>query len=139
MLPFSAGRFEGSGHWIDQIREGDYTVACSIAAAPEGGFEHTVHRVFLKADGSTLYAEDSTVIFVPGAGNTFRVSIRSAQGEVHGSGYGFEGQCHYEADIAADNRLEWTFTLAEDRIVGLASSTNKGNFTSWKEKLQLAP
>ena len=136
VLPFSTGKFEGTGHWINQTTEGDYTVACVMEATADGGSEHTVHRVFLKPDGATLYEEDSRLTFIPAERNGFRVVIRSAQGEVHGSGYYFDDQCHYEADIAHDNRLEWTFTVRAEGIEGLASSTNRGNFTSWKEVLR---
>lgn len=136
MLPFPIGRFEGTGHWTNLTAEGDYTVVYVIAATPEDGSEHSVHRVFLKPDGSTLYEEPSTLTFAPAERNRFRVTIRSAQGEVHGSGYWFDRQCHYEVDIAADNHLEWTFTLGPEKIEGLASSTNQGNFTSWRETLE---
>lgn len=136
MLPFLAGRFKGAGHWINQTAEGDYTVSCVISAAPEGGSVHTVHRVFLKPDGTTLYEEDSTLTFTPAGRNGFRLTIRSAQGEVQGSGYCFDRQCHYDVAIAADNHLEWTFSASPEVIEGLASSTNKGNFTSWKETLR---
>lgn len=136
MLTFPTGRFEGAGHWIDQSADGDYTVRYLIALTPDGSWEHTVHRVFLKADGSPLYDEHSTVTFAPAPRNCVRVTIRSAQGEVQGTGYHFDRQCHYEADIASDNHLEWTFTVGPDEIEGLASATNKGNFTSWTETLR---
>ena len=134
MPAFPTGRFEGTGRWINRTAEGDYTVTCVIARTPDGESEHTVHRVFLKPDGSPLYEEDSKLTFAPGGRNTFRVTIRSAQGEVHGSGYCFDPHCHYEAEIASDNYLEWTFTVGPEQIEGLASATNKGNFTSWQEK-----
>ena len=135
MLAFPTGRFQGTGHWIDQTNEGDYRAAYAIAALPEGAAEHTVDRVFLKADGSTLYEEHTTLTFTPAGRNGFRVTIRSARGEVDGSGYCFDHQCHYDADIGADNHLEWTFSIGPQTIQGLASATNKGNFTSWKETL----
>ena len=136
MLPFPIGRFKGAGHWINQTAEGDYTVSYVISAAPEGGSVHTVHRVFLKPDGSTLYEENSTLTFTPSGRNGFRLIMRSAQGEVQGSGYCFDHLCHYDVNIAADNHLECTFSAGRGLIEGLASSTNKGNFTSWKETLQ---
>ena len=132
---FPSGRFEGKGHWIDAAREGDYTVSYDIALADASAI-HTVHRIFLKPDGSTTYEEHTTVTFTPGARNRFNITIQSAQGEVHGAGYSFENQHHYDLDVTPDNHLEWTFTVAADQIEGLASATNKGNFTSWKEWLR---
>ena len=135
MLTFPEGRFDGTGHWINQTAEGDYLVTYVITSLSGGESEHTVHRVFLNPDGSTLYEERSTVTFSPALRNGLRVTIRSAQGEVPGSGYWFDEQFHYEADVGPDNHFEWTFTVGTTRIEGLASATNKGNFTSWKETL----
>jgi len=134
-LPFRDGVFEGRGHWINQQTEGDYAVRYTIGDSDGGARLHSVRREFLKPDGSTLYVEETTVAFTPADRNSVRVVITGPKGSVEGTGYCFGDQCHYEADIAPQSRLEFTFTVGEGRIDGLASSTNKGNFTSWRETL----
>ena len=134
-LPFRNGVFLGKGHWIDQKADGDDTAQYTIDDGASSSKVHTVHRVFLKPDGSPLYEENSTVTFTPTTRNKFTITITTAKGSVSGSGYCFGDQCHYEVDISPENHMEFTFTVGEREIHGLASSTNKGNFTSWRETL----
>jgi hypothetical protein len=135
MLPFSTGIFEGRGHWINQQAEGDYTARYEISEGADGSIVHAVRREFLTPDGSTLYAEETTVSFTPGPRNGMTVVITGPKGSVTGSGYCFGNQCHYDADVSPGTRLEFTFTVAGGQIDGLASSANKENFTSWRETL----
>ena len=138
-LPFENGEFSGKGHWIDQKAEGDYTVACTVGDGPDRSKVHKLKRVFLKPDGSTLYEEESTVTFQPAGKNGFKVTIATAKGSAHGSGYCFENQCHYDLDVSPEVHIEFTFTVGAGRMDGLASSTNKGNFTSWMETVRTKP
>lgn len=135
MLPFQNGEFTGNGHWIDTNAEGEYTVACAISDGPEGAKIHKLKRVFLKSDGSASYEEESTVTFQPSGKNGFTITITTAKGSSYGSGYCFERQCHYDLDVSPGVHIEFTYTIDSGRIVSLASSTNKGNFTSWTESL----
>jgi hypothetical protein len=135
MIPFAPGTFEGRGHWVNQQTEGDYSVRYVVTRSYDGTALHTVRREFLKPDGSTLYVEETTVSFAAAPRNGMTVVITGPKGAVTGSGYVFGDQCHYEADVAPGTRLEFTFTVAPGRIDGLASSTNRDNFTSWRETL----
>jgi hypothetical protein len=137
-MPFQNGTFKGRGHWINQQTEGDYTASYTIDDGADGSSVHAVTRVFLNSDGSTLYVEETTVSFAPADRNGIRVVITGPKGSVTGGGYCLGNQCHYEADIAPGSRLEFTFTVYDGEIDGLASSTNKGNFTSWRETLKAA-
>jgi len=139
MLPFANGVFEGTGHWINQQAEGDYLARYEISEGADGAKCHAVRRTFLDADGSTLYVEETTVAFTPGARNRVAVVISGPKGSVTGSGYCFGNQCHYEADVAPGTRLEFTFTVYRGEIDGMASSTNRDNFTSWRETLSERP
>jgi hypothetical protein len=136
MIPFSPGVYQGRGHWINQQAEGDYIVRYEIGDSADGSTFHAVQREFLNADGSTLYVEQTTVSFAPAARNRITVVITGPKGSVAGSGYCFGNQCHYEADVAPGTRLEFTFTVDDGQIDGLASSTQKDNFTSWRETLR---
>ena len=135
MLPFSPGVFEGSGHWINKNTEGDYGVRYEVSEGPDGAIVHTVRREFFKPDGASLFVEETTVTFTPADRNGMKVVISGPKGSVGGAGYVFGSQCHYEADVAPGTRLEFTFTVGDGQIDGLASSTNKDNFTSWRETL----
>ncbi|HET9386587.1 MAG TPA: hypothetical protein VFO67_15730 [Gemmatimonadales bacterium] len=134
-LPFTNGRFEGTGRWINQQAEGEYTVSYNVSGNGDGATRHAVRRLFMKPDGSPPYEETTTVIVTPTTRNRIRVSIASEKGTVEGVGYCLGDQCHYEAMISSDEQLEFTFTAAASRVDGLASSTNKGNFTIWRETL----
>lgn len=143
MLPFQSGVFRGTGRWIDQRAESGYAVEYAVGEGPEGSVIHTVTRLFPVPEGTTVYGqkagvyeERSTVTFVPGERNAFRIRIEGARGVVQGLGYCFGDQCHYEAEAAEGVHLEFTFTVGEGRIGGLGSSTNRGNFTSWQETLR---
>jgi hypothetical protein len=132
---FVNGTYRGHGYWIDQKTEGRYTAQYTISDGLGASKAHEVERVFFKPDGTVAYEEKSTVGFEPAERGGLRVSIRTPQGSVAGSGYAFESDCHYEVDIAADNRLEFTFHTEGARIVGIGSATNKGNATHWRETL----
>ena len=119
-LPFDNGVFEGRGHWINQQDEGDYAASYTVSDGADGSKLHAVRRQFLKPDGSTLYVEETTVMFVPGDRNSMRVVITGPKGSVTGTGYCFGDQCHYEADIAPESRLEFTFHVSDGQIVSLA-------------------
>jgi hypothetical protein len=134
-FPFENGRFEGRGKWIDQNAEGEYTVSTTIADGADSTRVHTTRRVFLKLDGSILYEEETTVTFTPGDRSTFKVAIQFAAGTVRGKGYTVGDQCHFEVPISPTLSLECTFTLSPGKIEGLGSSSNKGNFTAWREQL----
>ena len=134
-FPFENGRFEGRGQWIDQNAEGEYTVTTTIADGADSSKVHTTKRVFLKLDGDTLYEEETTVTFTPGERSAFRVAIAFAAGTVRGKGYSMGQQCHFEVPISPSLSLECTFTIMPGKIDGLGSSSNKGNFTAWREQL----
>jgi hypothetical protein len=135
-LPFRVGAFEGYGHWVNHQSEGDYAVRYAITDLGNGVAHHAVRREFLKPDGSTLYVEETTVVFTPEARNRLAVVITGPKGSVNGRGYVFGNQCHYDADIAPGTTLEFTFTVVDSRrIDGLASSTNGGSMTCWREQL----
>jgi feruloyl esterase len=134
-VPFANGQFEGTGHWINQQAEGDYTVTYTITDIGDGGKRHGVRRLFLKPDGSPASEEYTTVLFTPTTRNRMRVSLASANGTVEGLGYCLGDQCHYQAMISSGEQMEVTFTVAGSRVDALASSTNKGNFTTWAETL----
>ncbi len=138
-FPFENGRFEGKGHWVDQNAEGEYTVTTTIADGAESAKVHTTKRVFLKLEGGTLYEEETTVTFTPGERGAFKVAIVFAAGTVRGKGYCLGNQCHFEVPISSTLNLECTFTLSPGKIEGLGSSTNKGNFTAWREQLNKLP
>lgn len=138
-FPFENGRYEGKGHWMDQTAEGDYTVTCTVGEGAESSKLHTTKRTFLKPDGGTLYEEDTTVTFTPGERNGFKIAIAFPQGTVRGKGYCIGDQCHYEIEISPSSHLEFTFTSADGKMGGIGSSTNKGNFTSWRETLTKLP
>lgn len=135
LLPFEKGRFEGKGQWIDQSAEGQYLVTTTIADGADSTLVQSTKRTFLKLDGGTLYEEETTVTFAPGERSQFKVSIAFAAGTVHGKGYGLGNQIHYEIQISPSLLLECTFTSSDGKIEGMGSSTNKGNFTSWRESL----
>lgn len=134
-LPFVDGVFEGRGHWINRQADGTYAVRYVVTRSFDGTVAHAVRREFFKPDGATLYVEETTLSFAPAPRNGITVLITGPKGSVAGFGYVFENQCHYEADVSAGTRLEFTFTVADGRIVGLASSASKDNFTSWREAL----
>jgi hypothetical protein len=138
-LTFQNGAFQGKGHWIDQKTEGDYSAACTISNGLNGSSVHVVKRVFLKPDGATLYEENTTQTFEPAARNAFTITIASDKGSLQGRGYCFDKQYHYELDISANTHAEFTIVIGDGRIDGLGSSTNKGNFTSWRETLFKLP
>jgi hypothetical protein len=135
MIAFPKGVFEGSGHWINRNTEGDYGVRYEVSERYDGATVHAVRREFFKPDGESLYVEETTVAFSPTTRNGVTVVITGPRGSVTGSGYWFGNQCHYEAEIAPGTRLEFTFTVAENWIDGLASSVGKDSFTSWRETL----
>jgi hypothetical protein len=137
-LPFTNGTYKGRGHWIDQKATGIYTAEYSIADGEGGAKVHTVHRVFFKPDGSVAYEENSTVTFQPAEKNGVTVTIATEKGSTSGSGYFFERHVHYAMQLTPDNQLEFTFTIDAERLDGLGSATNKGNFTSWTESLTKA-
>jgi hypothetical protein len=134
-LPFQNGVFEGKGHWISQRAEGDYTASYAISEGADGSTLHEVRRTFLTVEGSPLYVEETTVSLTTAGGNAVRVIITGPKGSVEGAGYWFGDQLHYEADISPGIRLEFTFTVSQGRIDGLASSTGKDSVTSWREIL----
>jgi hypothetical protein len=134
-FPFENGRFEGKGHWMDQNAEGEYTVTTTIADGADATRVHTTKRTFLKLDGDTLYEEQTTVTFTPGERGAFKVAIAFAAGTVRGKGYAMEDQCHFEVPISPTLNLECTFTVSAGKMAGLGSSTNKGNFTAFREQL----
>lgn len=135
-LPFRVGSFEGWGHWVSPQGEGDYVVRYAITDAGNGTAHHAVRREFTGADGASLYVEETTVLFAPQPRNGLAVVIAGPKGSVTGLGYVFGNQCHYDADIAPGTRLEFTFTVVDARrIDGLASSTNAGDVTCWREQL----
>ena len=134
-LPFSNGSFQGKGHWIDQKGVGDYTAQYAISDGPHESKMHTVHRVFFKPDGTKAYDEYSTVTFKPEGKVGIIVTIDSERGSMHGLGYCIDNACHYELDISPTEHLEFTFTIDDGQLTGLGSSTNKGNFTFWRETL----
>jgi feruloyl esterase len=138
-LPFTNGRFEGRGHWINQQAEGEYTVTYTITDDRERAKRHAVRRVFLKPDGAPLFEEATTITFTPTTGNRVRVAIESDKGLIEGLGYCLGDQCHYEAELSSGEELEFTFSVTPLRVEGLASSTNQGNFTSWRETLARVP
>ena len=140
------GRFRGSGQWIDQKAESPYTIECTIIEGPQHAMVQTVTRLFPIPEGTTVYGqangvyeERSTVTFVPAGKNRFRVTVESAKGSVQGTGYYFGGQCHYELEISPAVHVEVTVTVGPERMDGIGSSTNNGNFTSWLETLQRQP
>jgi len=55
------------------------------------------------------------------------VTIASGDRSVSGIGYAFEGECHYEMDLAEDHRLEFSFHASGDTLTGAGSATNRGN------------
>ncbi len=132
---FINGAYSGRGRWIDTKGSGEYTVEYLISGGGNGPRLHTVKRVFLNREGGTLYEERTVLTFEPGEHNSMRVRVGGAKGSVEGPGYWFERQCHYEVNVAPDNRLEFTFFAANVRIVGVGSATNHGNFTSWCESV----
>jgi len=132
---FLTGAYRGEGRWVDQKTEGRYTAQYKILDGQDGAKVHEVERVFLKPDGAVAYEERSTVTFEPRERNGVFVRIRGEQGEVTGSGYTLDRECHYDVDISPDNHLEFTFHAESASIVGLGSATNKGNRTYWKESL----
>lgn len=135
MLPFGAGRFEGRGHWISQQAEGDFLVRYDITLNYDGAALHAVRREFLRADGSTLYIEETTVQLTPGPRNGVAVVVSGPKGSVNGAGYTFGDWLHYEADIAPGTRLEFTFYTGQGWITAIASSSAAGGVTSWRENL----
>jgi hypothetical protein len=102
---------------------------------PDGSKVYKLKRTFLKPDGSTLYEELSTVTLWDAPKNGFKITITTAKGSAHGSGYCFDRQCHYDMDISPGVHIGLTYTMSAGRIDAIASSTNKGNFTSWTESL----
>jgi hypothetical protein len=134
-FPFENGRFEGKGRWIDQSAEGEYTVTIAIADGADSTRVHTTKRTFLTLDGGTLYEEETTVTFTPGERGAFKVAIAFAAGTVRGKGYTIGDQWHFEVPISSTLNLECTFTASPGKIEGMGSSTNKGNFTAWREQL----
>ena len=134
-FPFENGAYEGKGQWMDQTTEGDYTVTCVIADGADSSKIHTTKRTFLKPDGGTLYEEDTTVTFTPAERNGFKIAIAFPQGTVRGKGYCRGDRCHYDIEISPSIHLEFTIAAANGQMSGIGSSTNKGNFTSWRESL----
>ena len=130
---FVNGTWQGEGRWVDQKAEGRYAARYTITDGPEGAKVHRTERDFLKDDGSVAYEERSTLTFTSGPRNSLRVEISGDAGSVSGTGYAFDHECHYEADIAGDNRLEFSFRRNDERLHGVGSATNKGNFCSWSE------
>ena len=135
MIAFPKGVFEGSGHWINRNTEGDYGVRYEVSERYDGATLHAVRREFFKPDGESLYVEETTVAFSPTTSNGVTVVITGPRGSVTGAGYWFGNQCHYEAEIAPGTRLEFTFTVSDSSIDGLASTAGKDSFTSWRETL----
>ena len=133
---FVNGTYRGEGRWLDQKAEGGYTAQYRIMDGDGGSKVHEVERIFFKPDGSVAYEERSTVNF-RSAARGIQVTIGHGEREVKGAGYALDRDCHYDADVAADNHLEFTFHAEDARITGLGSATNKGNLTYWKETLLL--
>ena len=105
----------------------------AITSDPAGAITHVVKRVFLKSDGSIESEENTTVTFSRASGNRIHVSLTASKTVIEGAGYCLGDQCHYEATIAPGHRLEFTFHLTPAGLIGLASSTNNGKFSSWRE------
>jgi hypothetical protein len=142
MLPFTPGAYRGTGRWIDRNTESAYTVECTVTPGEAGSVVHTVKRLFPAPEGSTVYGqaagvyeERSKLTFVPVGKNEFQVTIDGAKGCVQASAYCFDAQCHLEAAVAPGVDLEVTWTASESRLELIGSSTNNGNFTSWRETL----
>jgi hypothetical protein len=135
-LPFRSGEFAGTGRWASDAAEGAYRVTYAIASQAGGAITHVVKRVFLKSDGSIESEENTTLTFSRTSGNRIQVALAAAGKTVaEGTGYWFDDYCHYEATIAPGHRLEFTFHVTPAGLIGLASSTNNGKFTSWYERL----
>ncbi len=132
---FVNGTYRGRGYWVDQKTEGHYSAQYTITDGPEASKIHQVERTFLRPDGTVAYEEKSAVTFQPADRGSLRVTIATPQGSTAGAGYAFESECHYEADITADNHLEFTFHANDGRMLGIGSATNKGNATHWRESL----
>ena len=124
---------------MDQNAEGQYTVTTTIADGPESTVVQNTKRTFLKLDGGTLYEEETTVTFTPGDRGQFKVAIAFAAGTVRGKGYGLGDQIHYEIPVSPSLTLECTFNCVDGKVEGMGSSTNKGNFTAWRESLTRQP
>jgi hypothetical protein len=142
MLPFKPGAYRGTGRWIDRNAESAYTVECTVTPGEAGSVVHSVKRLFPVPQGVTVYGqaagvyeERSKLTFAPLRRNEFQVTIEGAKGSVNASAYCFDGQCHLEAAVAPGVDLEVTWTSSEDRLEQIGSSTNNGNFTSWRETL----
>ena len=122
--------------WADQQQQqGNYLAEFKIIAEAGGIITHIVSRVFLKEDGSVLYEEDSRVRFTPSVESFFEVSIRHEGKECRGQGQWFGNRCHYDVTVTGGPRLDVSYTLSEESIQLLGSSTKNGNLTVWAETL----
>ena len=136
---FVTGTYRGEGWWVDQKAEGRYTARYTISEGEGEIWVHRTERMFLRNDGGVAYEEHSQLTFVPGTRNSLQVTIASGDRSVSGTGYAFDGECHYEMDLAADNHLEFSFHASGDTLTGVGSATNRGNFCSWRERLTRVP
>jgi hypothetical protein len=135
-LPFTVGVFQGHGAWADrQGGQGAYQAELTILTGAGGVIMHIGARVFLSGDGAVLHQENSRVQFIPSADPFFEVIVGFEGKEYRGHGYCFGNRCHYEVALGGGGRIEATYTLNEEGIQLLGSSTRDGNLTVWAETL----
>ena len=140
-IPLQAGKYTGEGIWYDQInKQGSFTTTFEVTESADGSKAQITKRIFLNPDGSVLYEEYSEVHFYSIERNFIEVVIRSIengeQKERRGRGYIFGNLLHYDMTIAEDIDLEGTYLVSDDLVALFGSSTNRGNYTVWQERLQ---
>ncbi len=140
IISLQTGKYTGTGIWYDQIKEGRFTTEFEVIESEDGARAQITKRIFFNDDGSVLYEEYSEVHLHPIERNFIEVVIRSVengeQKERRGRGYIFNNFLHYDMTIAEDVSLEGTYLVQGDTVELFGSSTNRGNYTVWREQLQ---
>ncbi len=134
ILPFSANHYQGQGSWIDRSgKDGQFTTEFHIVEQAPDTVVQITKRHFLNPDGTLQYEENSQTRFV--VSRFVEVTIGADGNEHTGIGYLRGNYLHYDMDLAPDVHLENTHSFNGEQVELIGSSTNKGNYTIWSEKL----
>lgn len=131
------GAYQGKGYWVDTTdKTGNYDTQFKIETCDNNKVQTTL-RHFYKDDGSLWYVENSVLTITEAKPGFITAEIKYEKLTSQGSGYKIGNACHFEIKVNKDIQLECTHLFYDERIEIIGSSTNKGNFTFWRELLRL--
>lgn len=125
------GHYVGTGQWHSADgKAGQYQVETTIGNSPNTPSVQSTYDY----DGQRQVWDFTMLFKSPGF---FAIaSGGGGEGNVNGSGYCLDVQCHYEVP---GSNLEETFSFVDGKLYKIGSKTQHGKTLVWQESLTLTP